>query len=317
MNNDWSPKVSIIIPVYNGSNFLKCAVDSALAQTYKNVEIIVVNDGSSDDGKTEEIALSYGNKIKYISKENGGVSSALNLGINSMTGDYFSWLSHDDLYLPDKVKNQVESIKKNGENKTISLCGHSFIDEIGCKLKKNACRYFENGLYGWDEVLTKLLILGAFNGCALLIPKHVFDECGGFHEGLRYSQDALMWDTIFLKGYSLVYNDDKDVLSRIHGKQLTQTGRSVFQKDSNEIGKILIPELIKASDSKNNFLFYFAKRNAKNGNVNVVKMCIENGKKNRLIGIWHVVYLTIESIYGQIRPFLRKLYYKYLVRVKI
>jgi hypothetical protein len=149
------------------------------------------------------------------------------------------------------------------------------------------------------------------------LPKHVFDECGVFHEGLRYSQDALMWDTIFLKGYSLVYNDDQDVLSRIHGKQLTQTGRSVFQKDSKEIGKILIPELIKVSDSKNNFLFYFAKRNAKNGNVNVVKMCVENGKKNRLIGIWHVAYLTIESIYGQIRPFLRKLYYKYFVRVKI
>ena len=75
------PLISIVIPVYNGSNFLREAIDSALAQTYKNIEIIVVNDGSADDGETERIALSYGDKIRYFKKENGGVSSALNYGI--------------------------------------------------------------------------------------------------------------------------------------------------------------------------------------------------------------------------------------------
>ena len=92
------PKVSVIIPVYNGSNYLSDAINSALSQTYSNLEIIIVNDGSSDNGKTKEIALSYGNKIKYIEKENGGVSSALNTGIKNMTGEYFSWISHDDIF---------------------------------------------------------------------------------------------------------------------------------------------------------------------------------------------------------------------------
>ena len=68
--------VSIVIPVYNGANYLSEAIDSALAQTYKNIEIIVVNDGSKDDGATEKVALSYGDKIRYFHKENGGVSSA-------------------------------------------------------------------------------------------------------------------------------------------------------------------------------------------------------------------------------------------------
>ena len=76
------PKVSIVIPVYNGANYLGEAIDSALEQTYENIEIIVVNDGSTDDGATREIALSYGDRIRYFEKENGGVSSALNLGIN-------------------------------------------------------------------------------------------------------------------------------------------------------------------------------------------------------------------------------------------
>jgi glycosyltransferase involved in cell wall biosynthesis len=81
MTIHFNPKVSIIIPVYNGSNFLKEAIDSAIAQTYKNIEIIVINDGSSDNGATEKIAKSYGDKIRYFKKENGGVATALNLGI--------------------------------------------------------------------------------------------------------------------------------------------------------------------------------------------------------------------------------------------
>ena len=81
MNRINNPKVSIIIPVYNGSNYLANAIDSALAQTYKNIEVIVVNDGSKDEGATERIALSYGDRIHYYAKSNGGVSSALNFGI--------------------------------------------------------------------------------------------------------------------------------------------------------------------------------------------------------------------------------------------
>ena len=103
----FQPKVSIIIPVYNGAEFMREAIDSALAQTYPHIEVIVVNDGSRDDGATREIALSYGDRIRYFEKENGGVSSALNLGIRNMTGDYFSWLSHDDAYLPDNVQASV------------------------------------------------------------------------------------------------------------------------------------------------------------------------------------------------------------------
>src|SRR5258708_36343533 len=68
-------RVSIVIPVYNGSNFLAEAIDSALAQTYGDVEVLVINDGARDDGETERIALSYGDRVRYIVKPNGGGGS--------------------------------------------------------------------------------------------------------------------------------------------------------------------------------------------------------------------------------------------------
>ena len=95
-----APLVSIVIPVYNGASYLREAIDSALAQTYSDVEVIVVNDGSTDGGKTRDIASSFGDRIRYIEKVNGGVATALNLGIREMCGKFFSWLSHDDVYLP-------------------------------------------------------------------------------------------------------------------------------------------------------------------------------------------------------------------------
>lgn len=75
ISSEFRPFVTIVIPVFNGSNYLKEAIDSALAQTYKNLEILVVNDGSQDGGLTEAIALGYGNRIRYFSKQNGGTST--------------------------------------------------------------------------------------------------------------------------------------------------------------------------------------------------------------------------------------------------
>ena len=137
----YQPKISIVIPAYNASNYLAEAIDSALAQTYPNVEIIVVNDGSKDDGATERIALSYGDKIRYFSKENGGSSSALNTGIANMTGEWFSSHSHDDLYLPEKLEKQVAHMNTLGLDgaalpRHIFFSDYDLIDGAGKTIRK-------------------------------------------------------------------------------------------------------------------------------------------------------------------------------------
>ena len=108
------PRVSIIIPVYNGTNYMRDAIDSALNQTYENCEVIVVNDGSNDEGATDAAARSYGDRIRYFKKENGGVATAVNYGIQQMTGEYAAWLSQDDIFTPDKIEKQIHAALASG-----------------------------------------------------------------------------------------------------------------------------------------------------------------------------------------------------------
>lgn len=199
MTNRFNPKVSIIIPVYNGSNFLKEAIESALAQTYQNIEIIVVNDGSSDNGATEQIALSFGNKIQYFSKENGGTSTALNLGISKMTGDYFSWLSHDDMYYPKKISRQIEELDKLSNKDTILMTDLRGINEKRQVIYKT--NYIEHINKYPPRALSYLhpILYNQTHGCTLLIPKKCFIEVGLFDEKQIVAQDFEFFYRAFLK----------------------------------------------------------------------------------------------------------------------
>ncbi len=120
--------VSVIIPTYNRSHFVTAAIDSVLSQTYPNIEIIVVNDGSTDD--TEERLQPYMDSITYISKENGGLSSAVNAGLRVANGKYIARLDDDDCFMPDKTEKQLRVF---AENPGIGLvtCGFFFADETG------------------------------------------------------------------------------------------------------------------------------------------------------------------------------------------
>lgn len=184
-------KVSIIIPVYNGSDYLDEAIQSALAQTYKNIEVIVVNDGSCDEGATERVALRYSEQIRYISKANGGVASALNSGVHEMTGEYFSWLSHDDLYCREKIERELEEIQ------TLPLAeqGRTIIYSDYAVFSTDPDRAIPVRLQGVDaeEFRFWLTTENSLHGCTLLIPKAAFVEFGGFDKSLRTTQDYDLW----------------------------------------------------------------------------------------------------------------------------
>jgi glycosyltransferase involved in cell wall biosynthesis len=228
------PKVTIVIPVYNGEKYVKYAIDSALAQTYKNLEILVINDGSVD--RTDEIVKSYGRKIRYIKKENGGVSSALNLAIKEMRGEYFSWLSHDDTYEPNKIEREIEFLKENNYlgKKVIVFSDYYLIDKKGKLITESKKDH--------EEIAKKpeySLLKGHINGLTLLIPKEAFDECGEFNADLSCAQDYEMWWKMMNKGYKFVHIQETLVSTRWHKEQTTQTSPKVITEGNAFYSKVL------------------------------------------------------------------------------
>jgi glycosyltransferase involved in cell wall biosynthesis len=212
------------------------AIDSALSQTYDNIEIIVVNDGSKDEGKSDSIAKSYGDKIRYFPKENGGSSSALNEGIKNMKGQWFSWLSHDDLYYKDKVKNQVEYLNRL-LNKGVAeedLWEHmlftatDFIGGDGKLIKKSKPeneKVLSDKIASFDgnEYLICEPTKYNFYGCGCLINKKAFDKVGGFDEKLRLINDLDMWYRLYAGGFKLHYMPEALTVGRIHKGQISRS----------------------------------------------------------------------------------------------
>lgn len=264
--NTYNPLVTIVIPVYNGANYMKEAIDSALSQTYKNIEIIVVNDGSTDGGETERIALSYGEKIKYYKKENGGCASALNYGISKMQGEWFSWLSHDDVYYPDKIQSAVDHICKKGftDEKTIVMCSSSVINAEG-KVISNR-RFIDNDATNTSNQMFKRFMKGTgLNGCALLIPKSALDKAGEFSTTYVYILDWIYWIELALLGYDFYQYSDILVKNRRHNGQVSVKKRNLLYEETERYILELIERVSEDEEKLQNVWLYCCRIGFKDG----------------------------------------------------
>lgn len=182
------PLVSTIIPTYNRANLVSAAIDSVLAQTYKHVEVIVIDDGSADG--TLEVLNRYGNRIQVISQSNAGPAAARNRGVTAAHGEMIAFLDSDDLWLPEKLARQVDLLCRVGESVPCCLCN------IKLRWKEQESTSFEvawlNPAIGegvWhnpDKVLATRFVL--FNQ-GVLIRRRVLREIGGFDEKFRLLED--------------------------------------------------------------------------------------------------------------------------------
>lgn len=240
MADKFNPLVSILIPVYNGSNFLNSAIESAIAQTYLNVEIIIIDDGSTD--KTKEVAGRYKNNknISYHYKKNGGVSTALNYGIEKAKGEYIAWLSHDDVFLPDKIEKQInllEDCSSINRQETVQYSAFSEMNEdniIYDKFEPHKKFPAERLMGAYFPVL-----LGLVYGCTTLIPIKCFKEIGMYKTELKYVQDVDMWFRLFAK-YKIKYLPDVTAIYRKHKAQGTNDTNPQKDFENNNLYKNMV-----------------------------------------------------------------------------
>ena len=232
-SSTFGPLVSIIIPVYNGEKYVCEAIDSAIAQTYKNIEIIVVDDGSKDN--TSEVVKRYGERIKFYHKDNGGVSTALNFGIEKASGEYISWLSHDDIYHKDKIEKQIKILSTFTEAERARTLLYSSLEEM------NEDNFIYNKFEPQKKYSNKKLnnhfwpvLAGLINGCTALFPKKCFDEVGLFNPELRYTQDSEMWFRMSSK-LNFRFHPDITLISRKHKAQGTNNIDERKEKEDNDL----------------------------------------------------------------------------------
>lgn len=197
LNQGLNPLISVIIPTYNGEKYLTEAIDSVLNQTYKNIEIIVVDDGSTSS-IPKEICESYNNKVFYLKQDNAGVASARNTGINNSKGELIAFLDDDDIWLPDKLSKQVELYNKLiSENRNAGLIYTNLIYLTSDHTEKYGTISNADGI-NYSKFIYKDII---GTPSSVVIPKHVFEAVGLFNElpEIQGNEDFELWLRIIQK----------------------------------------------------------------------------------------------------------------------
>lgn len=268
------PKISVIIPCYNQGHYLKETVSSVRNQTEQDWECIIVDDGSTDN--TKEIAatlVSEDNRIKYLSKKNGGLSSARNTGLQISKGDYIQFLDSDDYIAPNKFQKQLSLMEANPRI-TISvtryhLCKDTIDNVYDTTFSLHKYDFSLNALlYKWGKTFT-------FPPVCYLV-RHDFLTANNiyFNENLRAYEDWLFLLKLKMLGAEFHSVEDFLALYRQHSNQMTQ--------DAHHMLSTLIPALIEASRTiPENEVNTFAKRMGEyvyQRYYNVVKFDLAKGK---------------------------------------
>lgn len=175
--------VSVLIPTYNRAHLIGKAIESALAQTYQDIELVVVDDGSTDN--TKEVIKRYGRDIVYVYQENRGIAGARNTGIRHCTGDYIAFLDSDDYWLPEKLERQMALFEQHPEYGMVA-CQCASIDARGRFRQKN-----RPGRSGW--ILEDLFYKNFIRTSAAVVTRACIETVGLFDETLRECEEYDLW----------------------------------------------------------------------------------------------------------------------------
>ncbi len=219
------PLVSIIIPAFNAEKYIKTAINSALRQTYQNIEIIVIDDGSID--KTAEIVKSYKDpRIIYGYQKDRGQSAARNAGIKIAKGEYIALLDSDDLFLPEKIEKQVDFLETHLDCGVCYCKIYNFFDDRPDKLFYNPVPNYSGFIFD------KLLKHSVVNPLTAVLRKEILEKYGGFNDDWRRCDEQYLWLKLAFNKVKFCYLDEVLAYYRINKNSLSN--QAVYLKETYE-----------------------------------------------------------------------------------
>jgi len=206
------PTVSVIIPTHNRAGLLEQAVRSVLGQTYHDLELIVVDDGSTDDTRARVASFARDARVRYEYQERSGPSRARNIGIRASAGSYIAFLDDDDVWLPEKLTKQM-AILSAQHDVDVAYCGFTWIDAEGNVMPLVYRRPERRGTL-YEDLMYGNVIAGS--GSSVLLRSKCFVGVGLFDESLRVYEDQDMWRRLALAGCEFVFVDETLLHIRRH-----------------------------------------------------------------------------------------------------
>jgi glycosyltransferase involved in cell wall biosynthesis len=228
--NTEKPLVSVIIPTYNSASYIVESLQSIFKQSYENFEIIVIDDGSTDN--TEEVLQPYQKVIRYIKKANAGPSSARNLGINLARGEFIAFQDADDLWLPDKLQLQLDYFKAHPQVGVVFTGSHRFDAQgvVDSNIRKGVT--IPTGMI-FNEILTSHFIAMP----SVMVRKSCLDEVGLFEEALIGNEDFNLYLRLARK-FPFGFVNKVLVHIRLHANNLSDNLEQMCEDEIKNLEKI-------------------------------------------------------------------------------
>lgn len=230
MDDKKIPTVSIVTPTYNRGRFIPRLVKNVFSQTYQDFELVIVDDGSTDNTKelVDQQSAEHPGRIRYVHQPNQGSGSARNTGIKHARGRYVAFLDSDDEWLPDYLVKTIGVLEKGGYQWTVTGAKRIDIDKDGRELDTKLIKcnlqefsyFFKRELSVYEALLTGNVV---GETSRIVVLKQALLDVGGFRHHLRLSQDYELWLRLAKNNYKLFITDEPLVLYRKSVDSVTKT----------------------------------------------------------------------------------------------
>jgi glycosyltransferase involved in cell wall biosynthesis len=268
-----TPLVSVIIPVYNGSRYIVQAVESALRQTFTNLEIIIVDDGSTD--RTQQVLQPYLDRIRYIYQENQGVAAARNIACQLAQGEFLAFLDADDYFLPSKLEKQLACFDQDPALDMVQT-GWLMVDETGKDI-------FE--MKPWQQApkldLESFIIFKCVRPSAMMLRRKWWEKLGGFNDNFPLAEDLDFALRLALKGCKAVWLEEILTCYRQHNSNIMSSGLPLMKNTEILMKEFFnrpdLPESIRQLKNQEQYLSFkwLAWRMYRDGHLTEMAQCLE------------------------------------------